>query len=207
MNNPPTLEDVQSTYSEVFDRSCVEPQYILDGYVRFRDTWDKIDTSDFKYISPCDTLEDYVKSMKTQEGEKEHQREYQQKLSQLKGNERFLFMEGFTEDWNKTLQDAIENTPEGKEVFESVLQVFSRHDSQDKEQQVLEFACKHLDECKEEFLPNFLYSKAGKDLMGWFQGITLDGGRSLRTIHICVKVFREYCKEQWKFAYATRKPE
>lgn len=202
MKNPPTIEQTKTIYQSVFGEECPDPTKILNDYIRFRDIFDQIDMSRYEYIVHIETLPDYLRDKKRQIDQERAMDEWQQKLASMPPKERFMHSEGYIKAHNFALQKSLDETEEGEAIYQSVLSVGFGTDPQDIEKQILEFACKHVLECKKEFLPNFLKSKQGEKLTGWFQGIMHDGERALRTIHCCINAYVDYCEEQWEFHYA-----
>jgi len=118
-------------------------------------------------------------------------------VSNHQGTNRFLNEEGFSRPHNIQLQKALEGTDEGKELYGRVRGIGFHYQNQDIEEAILDFAAKHVDGCKPEHVQTFLKSATGNALISWFQGIVGDGGRALRTMHICVGRFLEYCKNEY----------
>lgn len=117
-------------------------------------------------------------------------------LSELKpwDPEPFLKRNYFDDVFGRLLQDLIDNTDEGQKVYSRIRKIFMKPGTVDDLRAVLEFHVSNIELCSEhasmidEFIENHSQST-----MGWYGGITSDGERALRTMHISCRNFLKYC--------------
>ena len=201
-----TTEEAQALFLEVFGRECDEDQASslvakYDDFVEFMDGVNALRAergeppmNESPYVIPCDTFKVYLLNEKRQEDRDKADAEWRAKLNSMSGTERFLHSEGFANELGFKIQKFIDEADAGHELYREVLGIMFECDDLDLCQRVLRAMADQIG--VDRTIVEAYLEENGDGIMKWFQGITCDGGRALRTIHICARNINKYCEEK-----------
>jgi hypothetical protein len=196
-NDKLKISEVCSVYKEVFGTECtdVEAEVFRNQFESILRLNKTIDDCNLKYVIPCNSLLDFFESKRARQEQLLAQSEYQKKLMEMPAHIRWLHQEGLGDEFGLKVQELLADNEECNVVYRKVVSLGFTYESDDLILDIIETFSPLLSELNVMCIESFMSSKKCKGLMTWFQGIVGDGGRAWRTIHFCLRSFKEHCQE------------
>ena len=193
----PSVNDTVCAYKKHYGTTCTEDcaNEFIENFIQYREIFDNVNPSSFS--NEARTIDEYIKEVKASEEDDEQDDKFSDKLKDMSPKERFLYCEGFSDDFGFWLQSFIDATEEGKELLNTVVELpFQVNDKGLVIREILSVvaeANKDLNICN---VDGFVDSVDSENSMAYLNGIMGDGDRALRTIHYCSRAFKKHCESR-----------